>query len=113
MGFSSIHARLSARAEAGAEEESSYGCLRDRHGEHRQFVGTRRRAVAKAVDLNRIAAQPCQQEALSWRERATRSRLNDGSKKGGESERTRCSITGSLPAHAALATARCEAAGTK
>src|SRR5260370_25942824 len=27
-------------------------------------------------------------------------------------KRTRCSITGSLPAHAALATARCEAAGT-
>ncbi len=44
---------------------------------------------------------------------ATRSRLSDCSRKGGESERTRCSITGSLPAHAALATARCEAAGTK
>jgi antirestriction protein ArdC len=52
-------------------------------------------------------------KTLPGHQRATRSRLNDSSKKGGESERTRCSITGSLPAHAALATARCEAAGTK
>jgi hypothetical protein len=41
------------------------------------------------------------------------SRLSDCPRKGGESERTRCSITGSLPAHAALATARYEAVGIK
>ena len=38
---------------------------------------------------------------------ATRSRQSDCS-----NERTRCSIIGSLPTHAGLATARCEAVGT-